>query len=338
MSYISQNVLRKTELCFFSDWMWVREEKTHERLKLWLCQWCTAEENPPEGFTPKQPAFLICTRSEGSFWQSLGSIWRWRWTFEKKRKKKIHCWQFVMNQWIKTLALCAFLHIHHIRPLGGILLSKMNRQINNYYHTCRISQKASLKTLFSLLGLMFVDTTSSHRKWFVNNTLPVTGAKSVQTDGDLLHGWRVQLFWRLSSGRTKRFLAAGWILQPPRNRSLLFKHQVQGLFHPLRWSLQTIIKTQNGANPNTVLSCCTTIGFIGPSPNETDCSDVKRCFVLNSEVNTSWRTSSSNFSKKWPLLLQWKNSGFLNTAFYKLKCFDLGRNKWLGRLKEKNCT
>lgn len=263
--------------------------------------------------------------------------------WKKKKKKKIHCWQFVMNQWIKTrclktLALCAFLHIHHIRPLGGILLSKMNRQINNYYHTCRISQKASLKTLFSLLGLMFVDTTSSHRKWFVNNTLPVTSAKSVQTDGDLLHGWRVQLFWRLSSGRTKRFLAAGWILQPPRNRSLLFKHQVQGLFHPLRWSLQTIIKTQNGAKTNTVLSCCTTIGFIGPSPNETDCSDVKRCFVLNSEVNTSWRTSSSNFSKKWPLLLQWKNSGFLNTAFYKLKCFDLGRNKWLGRLKEKNCT
>lgn len=153
-------------------------------------------------------------------------------------------------------------------------------------------------TLFSLLGLMFVDTSSSHRKWFVNNTLPVTSAKSVQTDGDLLHGWRVQLFWRLSSGRTKRFPAAGWILQPPRSRWLLFKHQVQGLFHPLRWSLQTIIKTQNGANPNTVLSCCTTIGFIGPSPNETDCSDVKRCFVLNSEVNTSWRTSSSNFRKK----------------------------------------
>lgn len=133
----------------------------------------------------------------------------------------------------------------------------------------------------------------------------------------------------------------GWVqvepsdFQPPRSRWLLFKHQVQGLFHPLRWSLQTIIKTQNGANPNTVLSCCTTIGFIGPSPNETDCSDVKRCFVLNSEVNTSWRTSSSNFSKKWPLLLQWKNSGFLNTAFYKLKCFDLGRNKWLGMLKKK---
>lgn len=67
---------------------------------------------------------------------TVGNLW---WTSES-RLVVWRLWHFVL-----------FLHIHHIRPLGGILLSKMNRQknkkrkaINNYYHTCRISQKASL--------------------------------------------------------------------------------------------------------------------------------------------------------------------------------------------------
>lgn len=129
-----------------------------------------------------------------------------------------------MSKWIKThfpkaLMLCASTtFVHWVQLFSPLKIDRKIRREKQYKKSgisifnCLIKDArrhlCTSATQFSHQGLIFVDTTSSHRKWFVNNTLPVTGAKSVQTNDDLLYGCRVQLLllrliFRLSQTSSK---------------------------------------------------------------------------------------------------------------------------------------
>lgn len=182
---------------------------------------------------------------------------------------------------------------------------------------------------------MYVDTTFSHRKWFVNNTLPVTGANSVQTDGDLLHGWRVQLFWRLISGRTKQFPAASWILQPPWSRS--------GTLSPsLMVPADHHKDTERSKSKYSVILLHHNWVY-WPFTQWNGLQTVQRwhktLFCLELRGQYFLMRKQQQFQKKMAFAPAMKKFWLSQNGFLQVELFwsILARNKWLGRL-QKDCT